>query len=552
MLFPFTVLSVLISVLTLTYSNSVYQSESIRQTGRQVHNVRRGLEEWFLFRVSEVIQLARHLETEFSGNDQTEPPAPMKEWLSHRSHIYRSLHLIGQDGMAVSTNGFTAKLRSLDFVNYFLRDDLSLRRYFYVGTVDHEPLFWNDLVISAAVDGQGNFPKIIAATIPLSQLKRIQGFSFTDFDAFMIVDPMSRIVVHYDDAFIGLTETEVYGEPFVYTSDLGRSVAFVAMLQNGWKLVCFSHKSRLFSPAISLNRIVMTITFLLIALGAIAIYWIVYRVSTPIVMLHNGVDQIMRGDKNQVLDLHTSDEIEDLSARFNLLQKRLQAIQHEDRFVLLGKVAARMAHELRNPLNMIGLAATALKDNERNQAEYVELTRQQVERAENFIGQMLDIGKATSLTVVEYSITDLIRASMRRLQLITEKEQIALTLEAPAPVPRFFIDPLKMDQVFSNLLLNAIEAIMSMSAGDRVGAYIRVLVSHDEVAHEVCVAVTDSGPGFADDVIDHAFEPYYSTKPGGNGLGLFISCGIVMSHGAQVSLENTPDHHAQVRIVFPI
>ena len=251
----------------------------------------------------------------------------------------------------------------------------------------------------------------------------------------------------------------------------------------------------------------------------------------------------MQGDFNQEIIIKSNDEIKALASAFNHLNKRLMQMRTDDRFIFLGHLSVRMAHEIRKPLNIIQLAAQSLKKELKTNKKNTKIIINEVSNADKFIKEILDFTKSDVLNLVYYSINNLINKVVEKYSLFAANLDVKIKIVKNNKNIKFYFDILKMEQVFSNILENALESVKD-------GGEILVSVSYDN--ERVAIEFSDSGTGFNSKHMDKVFDPYFTTKKNGTGLGLSICYRILMSHGAKIEAANKDSGGAIIRIIFPI
>jgi len=255
----------------------------------------------------------------------------------------------------------------------------------------------------------------------------------------------------------------------------------------------------------------------------------------------------MEGNYRQKIQLHTQDELEELAEAFNRLSDRLMRLRTDDRFVFLGHVSARVAHEVRKPLHIIQLVVQTLKKDSSEIEKHLHMIESEVENADRFVGEILNFARPEQINSTRYDLHLLLEKIIRKYQIMAEEADIRLILEEEEKIHPLYMDIIKMEEAISNLLVNSIEALKDMEEGER-----RITVSLYTLSNEIIIGVEDNGPGFPEEDIDKLLDPYFTTKDEGTGLGLSISYRILTAHGGKLILENTPEHHARIIITLPL
>jgi signal transduction histidine kinase len=539
-----------IVVAGMVFMNRNYEEQAVTQKSNDIQNISRAVNDWLISRTSEVIQLSQVplIQTGETG----EIERYLTDWRSRLAFIYEELYFVELDGSYWNSRDQRGSLENRVFVTRFTEE---IPRYFYMGPVLGEPCFGQSVVLAAPVIRQGKIMGVLAAVIPVGVIDRMLGFfTFSEFDSYMLVDQFGRIITHSDDRHSGKSEQEVYGREFTRLCRYDESMVFVYVLKTTWKFVTFQPRSVLLGPVKRINGLVTVFFLVVIVILVLVSYTTTSRIVRPILRLTEGVERIMSGDYRQHIHIDTSDEMKTLADSFNRLSDRMIQIRTDDRFIFLGHIAARMAHEMRKPLHIIQLAALSMEARRRFGQKQTGLILKEVENADRFLKEILNFTKPDMLNLQKYSLPNLWKKILPKYRLVAEDLDIALDYRQDKEIPSFYMDILRLEEVFSNLLDNAFEAVQAAgqsSPGDTDGR--RVWVRLENLAKEgVRVSITDTGPGFGEEAIDKAFDPYFTTKEHGTGLGLSISYRIISGHGAKIDLTNTEEGHGRVEILFPL
>lgn len=191
-------------------------------------------------------------------------------------------------------------------------------------------------------------------------------------------------------------------------------------------------------------------------------------------------------------------------------------------------LAAGVAHEIGNPLNALSLNLQLLQRAHRDDPSIAEC-RAQVARLDGIIRGFLQALRPSRPVLRPGSVTDPLRACLATLRAQFEERRIQLTLDVPAATPAVALDRDQMEQVYFNLVKNALEAM-------RDGGRMAIAIGSDD--DNVTVTFRDDGAGMTDEQLAHLFEPYRTTKEKGTGLGLMVTERIVRDHGGTIAAES--------------
>jgi PAS domain S-box-containing protein len=224
--------------------------------------------------------------------------------------------------------------------------------------------------------------------------------------------------------------------------------------------------------------------------------------------------------------------VEDITARKEASEALIQA----EKLSAAGRLAASLAHEINNPLQSVigclGLAERKLARGE-DVAQYIQVARQELRRAARVVAQMRDLHRRSRVGSRERTeISPLLEQVLLVTARQCENQGVGVTLRKPDVQPVVSAVPDQLRQVFLNLVLNAIDAMPD-------GGLLDVAVSPTVDPRGVSIQFRDSGTGIAPEVLPRLFEPFYSTRAGGLGLGLFISRNIIEDHEGHIELNST-------------
>jgi len=226
-------------------------------------------------------------------------------------------------------------------------------------------------------------------------------------------------------------------------------------------------------------------------------------------------------------------ELEQSLAR---LEKAEEALRRRERLAALGEMAAGIAHEIRNPLGVVTSSAQLLEsrlpDLKENQRRLFHIILEEIGRMNRLIADFLSFSRPAQPQLVQADLAAFLRDKLDQLAPMAAEAGIKLRAEFPDdPVPVWFDSEL-MQQAFLNLLLNALEA---SEQGDSIA--VRLDLSDDQAVTTIC----DTGAGIAAEDLPRIFNPFFTTKEGGTGLGLANAHRIIESHHGQLSVAANPD-----------
>jgi signal transduction histidine kinase len=287
-------------------------------------------------------------------------------------------------------------------------------------------------------------------------------------------------------------------------------------------------------------------------IGLVIIFIITFRMIQPIEILTLAAKRIEKGDLDSRVSIRRDDEIGSLARAFDEMAARLAQREKElkesqvvlrraDRLSSLGLLTAGLAHEIRNPLVAIR-TFTQLLPERYEDAEFREgfqgLALKEVDRICGLVNDLLSFARPSKPNVSPEKIDDVVENIARILETQAKEKNVAIVRRFSNDVPKVWIDREQMKQVFMNLILNGIQA---MKAGGSIFISTSLSARNDDelVREYVQVEVRDTGIGIPQENLERIFDPFFTSKDEGSGLGLAVSHQIVQEHHGFVTVEST-------------
>ncbi|HKE60559.1 MAG TPA: ATP-binding protein [Pyrinomonadaceae bacterium] len=300
-------------------------------------------------------------------------------------------------------------------------------------------------------------------------------------------------------------------------------------------------------------------TLLLLLVTTLVTGFFVWRFTRPIKELSNAARKVAAGNLEVQVPADRTDEMGTLALAFNEMTEKLNRarelegqLHQAEKAAVVGRLAAAIAHEIRNPLNYINLTLDHLRSSfaptdEKKRETFSRLTEQlktEVARINRHITDFLKYSRPTKLELQDVNIRVEAEDALRIIEARAEESGISTKVVQDGDLPAVLADRESLRSVLTNLVINAVEAI------DGEGGAVSIKLSHP-VKNFVKVEVTDTGCGIANEDIAKIFEPYFSTKDTGTGLGLAIVKKAIDDHGGTISVASQKGTGTTFTITLP-
>ena len=296
---------------------------------------------------------------------------------------------------------------------------------------------------------------------------------------------------------------------------------------------------------------------LFVILGMVVAWYISRLLVRPLFQMQTYMEKIAHGDFTPIPDSECkSQEFFSLFRAFNRMINELE--HHQEQLLQSGKIAAigtltaGIAHELNNPINNIVLTAEALKEDlsTLDQGEAQDLIHDilvQSQRASEIVRNLLDFSRSEQPVSEPVNIVQILRDTLKLVQNQVVLSGVEVERDLPSDLPIIHGNPKTLQQVFLNLLINAIQAM-------RDGGTLAVRARTENGGQWLKVEVADTGIGIDPEDLPHIFEPFYTTKEvgRGTGLGLSVSYSIAQKHGGHIEVKSQKGAGSTFTVVLPV
>ncbi|GKT06877.1 hypothetical protein DSTSK_01820 [Desulforhabdus sp. TSK] len=235
----------------------------------------------------------------------------------------------------------------------------------------------------------------------------------------------------------------------------------------------------------------------------------------------------------------------EVELKTDALRQSHERLLRSERFAAVGEATAYVRHEIKNPLMIIGGFARQLDRNPHlpgSARQKLKIITDEVQRLENFLGDLRDFTQPACPVKQEADLNKIVREVQFMMQEAAEEKQIQLRTSLDDSVPSGQFDPNQMKQVLINLIKNAMEAMETEGS---------ITVSTRRQGDQICIEVADTGKGIEPELMPEIFNPFFTTKKTGTGLGLAVINKIVEDHHGTVSVQSTQGKGTTFSILLP-
>jgi len=284
------------------------------------------------------------------------------------------------------------------------------------------------------------------------------------------------------------------------------------------------------------------------------------RITRPLKKLVDGTVKISKGDFSHKIEIGSKDEIGNLAQSFNEMSLELLSTKQRmeeankrlvqaEKLASIGRISATIAHEIRNPLTSMKLNIQKVLQNdqlEETDRDHLSLSQEGISQIEKFIKELLNFTRVSELQLARFSITQIIEESIKMMIDSLQQKQVILERKFEANLPQVFVDGDKLRQVFLNILRNAYEAVEEEG---KISIALSLL--KDGEKKKIRIIISDNGCGIPEEDWENIFEPFYTTKPAGFGLGLSNARKIVELHKGSIRVAKKRGRGTSFEIFLP-
>ena len=495
-----------------------------------------------------------------------------------RTPFYRRIYYLDQTGaelISASPSGTIDDGEETVRRDFFSRHRHRLSEEVFVSdiTESSDPaggvMHWS----KAAFSAMREFTGLVVVDLDFSSIIRIvdtirvgeSGYAF-------LVDQLGRIVVHpryapYTQGLETVTspslkqliEKMMKGgtawEQYSFDGEL-KIAAFAPIAPMGWSIAVTIPTAEFKKEARAIQKQALQVVALSLGFAIFGLSVLSYFILRPVRNLVSATQQIAAGDLNQEIPEHAVDELGDLTRSFNRMVKNLARTQNElvrsEKLSSLGRLSAGMAHEIRNPLNAMKGAVVHIQRRRPDDSliqEYTQLVSEEIDRLNTLVTDFLYFARQAEPKPVPADLNQLILSVQQLFAEQAQKQNVQFSNRLTEALPPVMLDVHQIEQVMVNVVINAMDAL---PGGGKMTFSTFLLQSADGSPDRVRVELRDNGIGIPESHLQAIFDPFFSTKESGTGIGLPLCLGIIENHGGTLTVRPREQDGTLVSFELPV
>ncbi len=295
----------------------------------------------------------------------------------------------------------------------------------------------------------------------------------------------------------------------------------------------------------------MSASAIILFAGIIIAIWLSRHYTRPIKEVVSAARSVAAGDLDLNLTVDEKDEIGELKESFNqMIQRLIELRQLRDRLretehlSTIGELSSSVAHEIRNPLNFISLSVDHLIDKpvDESSKELLQRIKQEIKRLDSLVGNFLAYGKPLKIVPKPVNIIDLIEETLSLVYARAEKVGVEIVKKYDIDDVTIEADPELIKTCLFNVFQNSFQAMPD-------GGDLTIGVKGD--GDSTILSMSDTGSGLDEKIIGKVFEPFFTTRDRGLGLGLAMTKRVIEEHGGKVSFKSSEGKGSTVELILP-
>ena len=454
------------------------------------------------------------------------------------SGVYSGLYVIDQHKKIISSSELDAINQTLKLTDRW--EHISLN----TTSLDLHVIRDEKLPISTMISSEfgSNQTYYLVVYFNRQQLEQVLNHATTGRSAVILRDSQHKIIAN-----TALLQKDDYDQTMKARV---LSEGFRSFKSLNWQLEIIKYRDDALAPIKQMGLIMLALSIMTLLISFLIAIPVAKYITKPIskltIFAKNFVSSGIQSKPPEGGPVEIKEMTEAFTRMIANLEKSQENLTRAAKLAVVGEMAAAMSHEVRTPLGIIRSSAQVLMREPQLTKEGKEVCGfviSETERLNKLVSTLIDAAKPRALDLKPNDIIGLTKHALALLKVEAEKKNIQLHFEAHAmPELILNIDVAQMTQVVLNLLMNAIQILPE---GGQVWVTISRMQTHAQIS------VADDGPGISEDKRNHVFDPFFSQRAGGIGLGLAIVRQIVYAHFGEIFVQESPQHGAEFIIRLP-
>ena len=454
------------------------------------------------------------------------------------SGVYSGLYVIDQHNKIISSSELDAINQTLKLTDRW--EHISLN----TTSLDLHVIRDEKLPISTMISSEfgSNQTYYLVVYFNQQQLEQVLNHATTGRSAVILRDSQHKIIAN-----TALLQKEDDDQTMKAKA---LSEGFRSFKSLNWQLEIIKYRDDALAPIKQMGLIMLALSIMTLLISFLIAIPVAKYITKPIskltIFAKNFVSSGIQSKPPEGGPVEVKEMTEAFTRMIANLEKSQENLTRAAKLAVVGEMAAAMSHEVRTPLGIIRSSAQVLMREPQLTKEGKEVCGfviSETERLNKLVSTLIDAAKPRALDLKPNDIIGLTKHALALLKVEAEKKNIQLHFEAHAmPELILNIDVAQMTQVVLNLLMNAIQILPE---GGQVWVTISRMQAHAQIS------VADDGPGISEDKRNHVFDPFFSQRAGGIGLGLAIVRQIVYAHFGEIFVQESPQHGAEFIIRLP-
>jgi len=384
----------------------------------------------------------------------------------------------------------------------------------------------------------------------------------------LLVDEKGRVIANSSNLNNKISQFFVLDESVIQNNNSGALTFYAPFLEKemlvgysqskgqsafkglGWQILILQDSNSAFAPILQVWNVMLVFLCLTLFLGSIVSLWMAEKISKPITKLAKSTQNFMLGKPTEFHNIKASTEISELNTQFaemiNSLEKSRLDVARIAKLAVIGEMAASMAHEVRTPLGILRSSAQILQRETQLSDIGLEMTGyilSETKRLNGLVTTMLECARPRPPELILNDVQQIIEHILELLRTKIEEKQVTLQIEYSTAFSVLLCDKDQLIQVFLNLIMNAIQHVSEQG---------NISITIQENKKYLEIRICDDGTGIAKDKKHTVFDPFYTQRDEGVGLGLTVVQQVVLAHHGRIFITDNLPKGACFHVQLPI